>query len=162
MKAWFLALSERERYLLIVGGTALLAIILWFYAWQPLLSYQEGAQKDIAATAEDLVYLQQARQKILGAQQEDAMAPPKDTTTSVQLLIAPVLKKYQLDTPDILVRSEDKGKDGVSLKLEAAPFDALVLFLGELEQNYAVYATSMALIPADKPGLTGAQLTLER
>lgn len=160
MKAWFLALSERERYLLVLGGGFLLAILLWFYGWKPLMRYQTRVQEDIQAAAEDLVYLQQAKQ-MLSSQQPDTNTVI-DTTSSVQLLIAPLLKKYQLDKPDVLIRSEAKGKDGVSVKLENAQFDQLVRFLSELESKHAVYVTSMALIPTDAPGLAGVQMTLER
>ncbi len=162
MKAWFLALSERERYLLVIGGIVLLAVVLWFYAWTPLLKYKQRLQEDVQAAAEDLTSLQQAQAQIASLQAAAASQQPVDTTTGVQLLIAPVLQKYQLDQAGVLVRSEAKGKDGVNVKLENAQFDQLVNFLGELETQYAIYVTSMALVPADAPGLAGVQLTLER
>ena len=128
MKAWFLALSERERYLLIIAVTVILGTLLWFYAWKPLVKYKTRLDTDLVATTEDANYLQ----------------------------------KYQLDRPEILSRSEAKGKDGVSLRLDNAPFDQVVAFLAELEAQYAIYATNIGLIPGAAPGLAGMQLTLER
>ena len=72
------------------------------------------------------------------------------------------MQKYQLDKPEILSRSEAKGKDGVNLRLDNAPFDQVIAFLAELELQYAIYATNIGLIPGAAPGLAGMQLTLER
>jgi len=162
MKAWFLAISERERYLLIIGITVILAVVLWFYAWQPLVKYKTRLDGDLVASAENASYLQQAKTELTAKQAAEAAKQPIDTLTSVQIVIAPVLQKYQLDQPGILSRSEAKGKDGVNLKLDNAPFDQVVAFLGELETHYAIYATSIGLIPGAAPGLAGMQLTLER
>lgn len=164
MKAWFLALSERERYLLIIAMTVILGTLLWFYAWKPLVKYKTRLDLDLTATAEDASYLQQAKAMIAAnqAQAAETNKQPIDTTTSVQIAITPVLQKYQLDKPEILSRSEAKGKDGVNLRLDNAPFDQVVAFLAELESQYAIYATNIGLIPGATPGLAGLQLTLER
>lgn len=162
MKAWFLALSERERYLLIIAITVILGSMLWFYAWTPLVKYKASLDRDLVAAVDNATYLQQAKIQLAVNQAEAANKQPIDTTTSVQIAVAPVLQKYQLDKPEILSRSEAKGKDGVNLRLDNAPFDQVIAFLAELEMQYAIYATSIGLIPGAAPGLAGMQLTLER
>lgn len=162
MKAWFLGISERERYLLMIAMAVILGSVLWFYAWKPLVKYKASLESDLVAIAEDANYLQQAKAQLLANQVEAANKQPIDTTTSVQIAVAPVLQKYQLDKPEILSRSEAKGKDGVNLRLDNAPFDQVIAFLAELEAQYAIYATSIGLIPGAAPGLAGLQLTLER
>lgn len=162
MKAWFLALSERERYLLIIGISVILGTLLWFYAWKPLVKYRTQVDKDLITASDDASFLKSAKAQLVVDQAEAANRPPIDTTTSVQIAITPVLQKYQLDKPEILSRSEAKGKDGVNLRLDNAPFDQVVAFLAELETQYAIYATSIGLTPSGAPGLAGMQLTLER
>lgn len=162
MKAWFLALSERERYLLIIALAVVFGTLLWFYAWKPLVKYKTRLDLDLVNTTEDASYLQQAKALLTASQTAEASKQPIDTTTSVQIAITPVLQKYQLDKPEILSRSEARGKDGVNLRLDNAPFDQVVAFLAELEVQYAIYATNIGLIPGAAPGLAGMQLTLER
>lgn len=162
MKAWFLALSERERYLLIIGVSLILGSVLWFYTWKPLVKYKTQVDKDLVTASDDATFLKNAKAQLVAEQTEAANRQPIDTTTSVQIAITPVLQKYQLDKPEILSRSEAKGKDGVNLRLDNAPFDQVVAFLAELETQYAIYATSIGLIPGGAPGLAGMQLTLER
>ena len=162
MKAWFAALSERERYLLIIAVSVIFGTLLWFYAWKPLVKFKTRLELDLVSTTEDASYLQQAKAQLLANQAAAATKQPIDTMTSVQIAIAPILQKYQLDKPEILSRSEAKGKDGVSLRLDNAPFDQVVAFLAELEAQYAIYATNIGLIPGAAPGLAGMQLTLER
>ncbi|TXH69016.1 MAG: hypothetical protein E6Q83_11920 [Thiothrix sp.] len=162
MKAWFSALSERERYLLIMGVTLILASVLWFYAWKPLVKYKAQVASDLLTAAEDATLLKTAKAQLEAEQLAATTRQPIDTTTSVQIVITPVLQKYQLARPEILVRSEAKGKEGVNIRLDNAPFDQVVAFLAELESQYAIYATSIALVPGAAPGLAGLQLTLER
>ncbi|HPQ95233.1 MAG: type II secretion system protein M [Thiothrix sp.] len=161
MKAWFLALSERERHLVLIVVVLLTALLLFFYGWKPLQRYKLRLENDLAATLEDRSYLDQARQQAarLEAMEE---ARPRDTNTSVQLLSAPLLRRFKLDAPGVLVRSEAKSRDVLSLKLEGAQFDQLVRFLGAMENEHGIYVETMALIPSDTPGLTGVQLTLKR
>lgn len=162
MKAWFTALSERERYLLLIGVTVILATVLWFYAWKPLVKYKNQVAADLVTAAEDATLLKSAKAQLVAEQAAASVRQPIDTTTSVQIAITPVLQKYQLDKPEILVRSEAKGKDGVNIRLDNAPFDQVIAFLAELEAQYAIYATTIGLIPGAAPGLAGLQLTLER
>lgn len=162
MKAWFLALSERERYLLLIGISVILGTLLWFYAWKPLVKYKNQVTTDLVTAAEDATLLKTTKAQLVADQAAVATKQPIDTTTSVQIAITPVLQKYQLDKPEVLTRSEAKGKDGVNIRLDNAPFDQVIAFLAELEAQYAIYATSIGLIPGAAPGLAGLQLTLER
>lgn len=162
MKAWFLALSERERNLLVAGAILLFSMLAYFYGWVPLQRYQADLQRDISLTLEDREFVKQAQLQVSELEQAKQSQRVFDTTTSVQLLANPLLRRYRLDKPDILVRSEAKSKDGVSLKLENAQFDALVQFISDMESTHNVKVSSMALIPTATTGLTGAQLIMER
>ncbi|HPE58959.1 MAG TPA: type II secretion system protein GspM [Thiolinea sp.] len=161
MKAWFSALSERERHLVLIVATLITTLLLFFYGWKPLQRYKLSLENDLAATIEDRSYLDQARQQVavLEAMEE---AKPRDLNTSVQLLSAPLLRRFRLDAGGVLVRSEAKSKDALSLKLEGAQFDQLIRFLSAMENEHGIYVETMALIPSETPGLTGAQLTLKR
>ncbi len=161
MKAWFIGLSERERYLLILGGGVLLVVFLWFLAWQPWMKYKLRLQEDIAILESDYAFLQQSQPHIeslrgLGKRELEGK------NENVQLLVVPLLQKYQLTGDNVLKRSDARGRNDVTLQLEDAQFDQLAQFLGELESRYGIYVTTMSLVPADTLGLTGATLTLER
>lgn len=162
MKAWFMALSERERTLVLVGGFVLLAVILYFYAWTPLQRYKSTLERDIAATLEDRGFIREAERQVSDLAQAKSSKRVIDTTTSVQILANPLLQRYQLNKTGVLVRSEAKSRDAVSLKLENANFDALMRFIGDMEKQYNIKASNMALIPTKTTGLTGVDLTLER
>ncbi|WP_020393600.1 type II secretion system protein GspM [Thiolinea disciformis] len=159
MKAWFLSLTERERYLLVATFVFLFSVFLWFGVWQPLTKYQKRLKAELEDNAKTLEILQ-------GAQQQLASYKPVETTmvgdtgTSVQLLISPLLQNYGLNNEK--ASSEAKGTNGVTLKLQEADFDKMISLLGDLESQQGIYITGMSLIPTETPGLTGAQLSLER
>lgn len=163
MKAWFRALSERERNLVVLSGLLLFTLLAYFYGWKPLVRYQAELQRDIKLTIEDRQFLEQAQGQVQFLEQAKQNEKVVDNSTSVQLLANPLLKRFKLDNANnVGLRSEAKSKDVVSLRMENAPFDALINFIGAMEQQHNVKVSSMALIPTETAGVTGAQVTLER
>ena len=161
MKDWFLALSERERYLLLLGGGVLLALLLWLVVWRPWMAYKLSLQNELIGLADDYTYLQQAKNEVDSLRNVE-QAQVERSNDNVEILAVQLLQKYNLDDKDVFVRSEARARDNASLRLEGAQFDQLVQFMGELETRYGIYVTGMVLTPADQAGLTGANLTLER
>lgn len=163
MKAWFQALSERERNLVLLGGFVLVALLAYFYGWKPLLRYHSELERDIKLTLEDREFIKQAEEQVQFLEQAAQSERTVDTATSVQLLANPLLKRYKLDDADeVGLRSEAKSKDVVSIRMENAPFDALINFIGAMELEHNIKVSSMALVPTKTAGVTSAQVTLER
>jgi general secretion pathway protein M len=162
MKAWFQALSERERTLVLLGGFVLIVLLGWFYGWKPLQAFKADLVRDIELTVEDRGFIEQAQTQVQILEQIEQSKPVYDTAQSVQSLVSTMLQFFQLNQPEILVRSEAKSKDIVNLQLENVQFDLLIRFIGTMEQQHNIKVSSMALVPSDTPGLTGAQVTLER
>ena len=163
MKAWFLALSERERNLVLLSGFLLVALLAYFYGWKPLLTYHSELERDIKLTLEDRDFIKQAEGQVQFLEQAKQNQKVVDTATSVQLLANPLLKRYKLDNANkVGVRSEAKSKDVVSIRMENAPFDALINFIGAMEQQHNIKVSNMALVPTKTAGVTSAQVTLER
>lgn len=159
MKQWFFALAPRERLWVVLGMVATVILLLWFYAWTPLLKYQQTLQSDIDATADDALYLEELRATV------DANRKPQhafDTTTKVQRVVTPVLQRYRLNDSKVLVRLQDQGNNGAQLTLKNAPFDQLVRFLSTLEQQHGIIAAELSLKPNKASGLTDASITLKR
>ncbi len=163
MKAWFQALSERERNLVLLSGFLLVALLAYFYGWKPLLRYHSELERDIKLTLEDREFIEQAEGQVQFLEQAKQSKKVVDTATSVQLLANPLLKRYKLDNSNkVGVRSEAKSKDVVSIRMENAPFDALINFIGAMEQQHNIKVSNMALVPTKIAGVTSAQVTLER
>ena len=64
MKAWFQALSERERNLVLLSGFLLVALLAYFYGWKPLLRYHSELERDIKLTLEDREFIKQAEGQV--------------------------------------------------------------------------------------------------
>lgn len=163
MKAWFQALSERERNLVLLSGFLLIALIAYFYGWKPLLNYRAELERDIKLTLEDREFIKQAQGQVEYLEQAKKSKKAVDTSKSVLLLANPLLKRFKLDNANnVGLRSDAKGKDAVSLRMEKAPFNALIRFISEMERRHNIKVSSMALVPAKTAGVTSAQVTLER
>ena len=162
MKAWFMALSERERNLVLIGGFLLLAMLAYFYGWKPLQRYKVNLERDIGITVDDREFIRQAQQQVTELEQAKQSKRVFDTTTSVQILANPLLQHYQLDKEGVLVRTDAKSKNAVSLKMSNADFDTLMRFVGDMEHQHNIKVSSMSLTPTNTPGLAGVELTLER
>ena len=94
MKQWFLALAPRERLWVILGVIATIALLLWFYAWTPLVKYQQSLKDDIQATQDDALYLQELRTTLNATQKPQRQF---NTSTKVQRVVTPVLNRFQLN-----------------------------------------------------------------
>lgn len=159
MKQWFFALAPRERLWVVLGVVATIILLLWFYAWTPLLKYQQTLQNDIAATADDALYLEELRATVNASRKPQGEF---DTKTKVQRVVTPVLQRYRLNDSKVLVRLQDQGNNGAQLTLKNAPFDQLVRFLSTLEQQHGIVAAELTLKPNKTSGLTDASITLKR
>jgi general secretion pathway protein M len=61
-----------------------------------------------------------------------------------------------------LKRNQPEGPASIRLRLEAAPFDQLLEWLGELEAREGLRATAASFDPAGEPGRVNSNLVLAR
>ncbi|MBK8452216.1 MAG: type II secretion system protein GspM [Thiofilum sp.] len=160
MKTWWYTLAPRERLWVIVGSLLILATVLWFYAITPLLSYKHALHESHTEALANQLQLKQLA-PIVAAQTRPALEEPV-TNEKLAYLVEPLLQRYELDRPEILVSQSEVANGAVNLRLQKAPFNQIAALLGALELHHQAYAVQFNITPTPEAGLVNANITLQR
>src|SRR6266699_282011 len=147
------ALPERQRRLAL-GGLALAAAILIFGVLIPLDRSVAHAHERLARKRADLSWMQ-------GVAPELAASPAQPAATGESLLVIVDRSAREAGLAGSLT-SEPAGPGALSVRLQRAPFDSLVAWLGRLAQQNGASVESATIERADATGLVNAALVLKK
>jgi general secretion pathway protein M len=148
----FASLSERERRLVLIGAVALVAILL-FGVIVPLDHSVARERAKLAQKRADLAWMQSVGPEIQGT-----APPPSATGESLLVIIDRSARESGL--ANALAGSEPGAAGSLSVRLEKAPFDALIGWLARLSQQNGVLVDSATIEKAGAPGLVNAAIVL--
>ena len=146
------ALAPRERLLLLVGAVAAAAILI-FGMLIPLDRSVTHAQQRLAKKRADLSWMQSVAPQI-------ALLPPAAAANGESLLVIVDRSARESGLASALSGSEPGGPGSLSVRLEKAPFDALVGWLARLAQQNGVSVDSAVIERTGAPGLVNANIVL--
>jgi general secretion pathway protein M len=118
MKAWWSALSERDRRMLSIGGLVVAALLFWALWFDPLLQSRRNLADSVKQAEADLVYMQAASQR-LAAMQSTGTATVFDRGGRSLLALADASAR-EAQLANVLKRIEPVSSGRVSVWLEAA------------------------------------------
>ncbi|MEE4184471.1 MAG: type II secretion system protein M [Gammaproteobacteria bacterium] len=159
MRDWFNELSARERLLVLVCAVFVGISVIWVLGVQPLLKTAAGLDERVTTKRAELANYQE-----LAAQLQALPAGPQRNAAqqgrgdSIVVIIDRTTRQRQLAS--YLKRNQPEG-DGVRLRFEGAPFDALVSWLGELNDNYGMTTINASFDDAGA-GRVNCSLVLQR
>ena len=146
------ALSPRERRMLLIGALALVAILI-FGMLIPLDRTVAHAQQRLAKKRADLSWMQSVAP-------QSALLPPSAAANGESLLVIVDRSARESGLASALSGSEPGGPGNLSVRLEKAPFDALIGWLARLAQQNGVTVDSAVIEKAGVPGLVNANIVL--
>ncbi len=157
LRDWFLGLQQRERLLVSLAALVLLAAVL-FLLIEPLFAATDKAQARIDQKTSELGSMQRATGEVRSLAASGGTVSPSGTPlvvlidrSSTTARLAPFLKRNQPD-----------GNDAIRVTFEAAPFNALVDFLVDLQTSHGLVLSNATVNKSDTPGTVNASLTLVR
>jgi type II secretory pathway component PulM len=148
----FAALSERERRM-VLAGAVLAPLLLIFGVLLPLDRSVAHAHDRLLKKRNDLAWMQ-------GAAPELAAAPQPPSAAGESLLVIVDRSARESGLAGALAGSEPAGPGGLSLRLQKAPFDALIAWLARLAQQNGIRVDSASIDGAGAPGLVNAAVVL--
>jgi general secretion pathway protein M len=148
----FAELSPRERRLVSVGAVVG-ALLLVFGILIPLDRSVTHAQQRLEKKHADLSWMQSVAPEL-----QSAALPPAASGESLLVIIDRSARESGL--AGSLAGSEPGGPGALSVRLEKAPFDALVAWLTRLAQQNGVTIDSATIERAGEPGKVNAALVL--
>ena len=153
MRAWFFGLQMRERWIVSVGVSAAVAIILWGFVVQPIRS--EIAALRTAVDTKQRLIVDVAR--VEGSQPSTLNRQGAEQTLVV--IVDNTARNHGLDFP----RTRANGPSGVDVTFQRASFDSLVAWRLVLHSTYGVDVETASFSNDGRaPGLVNGQLSLQR
>jgi type II secretory pathway component PulM len=147
-------LSERERRMVIFGGIAAV-VLLVFGVLLPLSSSVSKAQERVGRKQADLVWMQAVGPEL-------ASAGPNVARPSTQESLLVVVDRAARESGlgSSLTSSEPQGPGLLRVRLEKAPFDIMIGWLGRLADQNGITVETANIDSAGAPGIVTASLVL--
>ena len=162
MKAWqqvneyWEGLQPRERLALAVGAVALLAALIYFSLWQPLMSAREEMRQEVTQQRALLRWMSGTASE---AQQLRGSGAGSAALGGQSLLSLVDQSARKAGMGGVVKRVEPDGKQ-VRIWLDGASFDKLVGWLEKLERDNGVHVVNATIERTGSSGVVNARLRL--
>ena len=161
MKDWFDSLEARERNFVSAGAIVVIVGLLYGLGWAPLDNKHDMLKADVDNWQRSLTDLRPMRTVNSSDGQNQPAAILGSQKTPI-IIVDQTLTSRGLDR--YLRRSQPTAGDGIRVEFENVAFDELVLWLGDLSEQYAMHVQAGSFSSGNQTssGRVNATLTLER
>lgn len=161
MMNWFETLEQRERLFVIAGAAVVAIVLLYAVIWMPLDKGHKTVAASVASWEQSLAALRPLRGAKLSSGNSNRTSASGVRQTPV-VIVDRTLRARGLDR--FLKRSQPTSSNGIRVEFENVAFDELVVWLGDLSEQYTMHVSSGSLSSANQtsPGRINATFTLER
>ena len=155
---WWTQLAPRERILVAVCGVFVAGALIWTMGIQPLYKGSAKLADQVVEKESQLANLQELASQISPGGDSTTSATAS-TNESIVVVIDKTTRSRSLAA--YLKRNQPEGTNGVRLRFEGAPFDALVQWIGELNKGYGMSMVSASFDEAGA-GRVNCSIVLNR
>ena len=153
MKFNYDTLQPREQQLVKYGGIALVLVLI-FGVLMPLDSSVSKARTRITKKQQDLVWMKSVA-PFLAVQ-----VPHQNNGESLIVIVDRSARESGLGSS--LAGTDPSGAGGIQVRLEKAPFDAVIGWLSRLSQQNGIGVDGATIDGAGAPGLVNAAIVLKQ
>jgi general secretion pathway protein M len=158
MQDWWLQLAPRERILVAVCGVLVVLALIWSLGIQPLYQNTAKLEEQVAEKQGQLANYQELAAQIIPGGNSQSSGQP-NSNESIVVIIDRTTREWALAS--FLKRNQPEGNGNVRLRLEGAPFDKVVEWLGQLNSKYGMLTISANIDEAGE-GRVNCSLVLGR
>lgn len=158
LREWYGQQSPRDRRVLLVGGGFLLLVVLWLGAVKPFLKHLATARGQVETQRELLAYMRGSAAQVLALRGQGGGG---GGSLPAGASLAQVVNQAAGEAGLSLSRWQPEGEDKLQLWLDDADFDALVIWLGRLQNQYGVAVDSININQGEAPGRVKVRLGLK-
>jgi general secretion pathway protein M len=154
MRAWYAGLAERERRFVNLGAIGVV-ILLILGVVLPLNSKISETRQRVETKRGDLAFIQSVLPQLAGA------GPAANVATPESLVVLIDSSARESGLGKALTNSQPTPDKGLRIRLDRAPFDAMVAWLARLSQQHGVRVESAEIETAGETGFVNAGLVLK-
>ncbi len=150
---WFLALKQREQWMVLLCTVAVVLYVFYMFFLRPLHAENDSLRERNITAAQSLQWMKSSAAAL--KQQATASPVKPQNHQSIAQLLNPTASKYGLK----FTRFQPRGNDKAQVWFESANFPQLFAWLQALEgQN--VSANNVSISSTNQPGLVSASIQL--
>jgi general secretion pathway protein M len=153
LQAWYSGLAERERRFVVIGAVGVVVLLIVGII-MPLNTSITNARKRVETKQVDLAFIQSALPQIAAA------GPAMNAATPESLVVLVDSSARESGLGKALTNSQPTPDKGLRIRLDHAPFDAMVAWLARLSQQHGVRVESAEIESAGEAGMVNAGLVL--
>jgi general secretion pathway protein M len=153
---WWRSLGARDQKILSVAIPLVVLLLLYALVIDPWLSYHQHLIKRKENQESIVKWLNNAAIEINALRQQQKI-PQRQTS----LLSTVDNSARRAGLHDKILRIEPAGDNGVRLTLADLPFDDLVRWLVQLQQESLIVVSTISVLAKETPGLVQVRLELE-
>ena len=160
MRDWWDNLEGREQMFVLSGGLFVVVVLLYALVWVPFDKNHEQLASNVSNWERSLAELRPLRGSLSTSSQSGGVAISSNQAPII--IVDQTLRSRGLE--QFRRRSQPTTSNGIRVEFENVAFDELVLWLGDLSDQYAMHVQAGSLSVASQagPGRINASLTLER
>lgn len=155
LRNWLAGLAPRERNLVYAAGGLAIIALLYLLLVLPITTMAAKRAARVEQKTADLAWMRQVAPQVAAAAAAGAAAGSGE---SLVVLVDRTGREAGLGSA--LRDQSPSGDQGLRLRLEAASFDVLVVWLASLQQQHGVKVEAATIDATATPGLVNASLTL--
>jgi general secretion pathway protein M len=161
MKDWFAGLEVREQLFVLLGAVVVIAALFYGFVWAPLDRNHESMAASVDDWQRSLAELAPLKGMAQSAAKSGGPAGGANQQAPI-IIVDQTLRSRQLE--QFRRRSQPTSSNGIRVEFENVAFDDLVLWLGDLGDQYSMHVQAGSLSKGSQtgPGRINATLTLER
>lgn len=159
MKAWFMSLSLREKYMVQAASTVVLIFMFYLLIWQPISSSYERNKKNVANAVETIAWMKSAALQVKQLRGSGELGDHPQGKQFVLGMIDKTAKNAGLG--GVLKRVQPEGETGVRVWFENAAFDELIKWLATLQSEHGLIVNEINVDKTESNGRVNVRVFLE-
>lgn len=156
---WLANLQPRERVTVIIGGIALLFMLLYLLVWAPITEHHEEQQLRLQSQQQLYSWMKNAAQELNQLSGSSAGSAARYQNQSISTLVD---RSARTTGVKAFISKIEQSQNDVKVTLSEADFDRIIHWLADLQDKYAISSTSIKIERTKTAGAVNAHITLER
>ena len=157
LRTWLQGLKPRERALVAVAAALTGVTLIYLALVAPLSHAVTARQARIERKQTDLNWM-----RGMAGPLRQLQSMQRNVNNNESLVVVVDRSARQTGLAAALTGQSPNGEQGIRVRLENAAFDSLVLWIGQLQQQYGLEIESANVDHTAKPGIVNATVTLSR
>jgi general secretion pathway protein M len=152
---WYLGREQNEQHIILALTILVVVSILWLAVWQPVSNWRETAHNRYQNAQAQLDWMKANEQRARG------MARSAAGSGGAGRSLLPIITRSAEAQGIQVNRLQPEANGVVSVSIQGQPFNDLLRWLHQLQENNGVAVLRLAVDADERPGIVNAQIRLQ-